>query len=85
MSAATLSYRYITDRQLPDKAIDLVDEAASRIRLQLDSRPQQIDDIERRRTSLEIELLSLGRENDAASSERFGVIEHELAELRNKS
>ena len=85
VSAATLSYRYITDRQLPDKAIDLVDEAASRIRLQLDSRPQQIDDIERRRTSLEIELLSLGRENDAASSERFGVIEHELAELREQS
>ena len=85
VAAATLSNRYITGRQLPDKAIDLIDEAGSRIRLQLDSRPQAIDDIERRLTSLEIERLSLQRETDDASHKRCADIEKELAELKESS
>jgi ATP-dependent Clp protease ATP-binding subunit ClpB len=85
VAAAMLSHRYISDRQLPDKAIDLMDEAASRIRLQLDSRPQAIDEIERRLTSIEIELMSLRRESDADSRSRLEELEREKGELREKA
>ena len=84
VAAARLSSRYITDRRLPDKAIDLVDEAASRIRLELDSRPAEIDDLERKVTSLEIELVALRQEKDEASKARAGAIEGELVGLREK-
>ena len=82
VAAAKLSDRYITDRQLPDKAIDLVDEAASRIRLQLDSRPQAIDSVARKITSLEIERVSLAAEKDKGSKARLATIERELADLK---
>ena len=85
VAAAKLSNRYLPDRQLPDKAIDLMDEAASRIRLQLDSRPSAIDDVERKMTGLEIELVSLRQEKDDASKQRLVQIEAELADLREKS
>ena len=85
VAAATLSNRYIGDRFLPDKAIDLVDEAASRLRIEIDSMPQEIDEVERRITQLEIERQALQKEKDAASKERRSVIERELAELREKS
>jgi ATP-dependent Clp protease ATP-binding subunit ClpB len=84
VAAAQLSHRYITDRKLPDKAIDLIDEAASRIRLQLDSRPAEIDDLERRITSLEIELVALRKERDPASRERADAIERDLSGLREE-
>ena len=84
VSAARLSYRYIPDRQLPDKAIDLMDEAASLIRLQLDSRPAAIDDVARRITSLEIELMSVKREKDEGSKSRAKSIENELGDLRGR-
>ncbi|MCB9542753.1 MAG: ATP-dependent chaperone ClpB [Myxococcales bacterium] len=82
VAAAKLSHRYIADRQLPDKAIDLVDEAASRIRLQLDSRPQAIDDVARKTTALEIERVSLRAEKDRGSQARLEAIERELADLK---
>ena len=82
VAAAKLSHRYITDRQLPDKAIDLVDEAASRIRLQLDSRPAAIDDIARKMTNHEIALVSLRQERDKESRARTREIEVELESLR---
>ncbi|MFZ4737690.1 MAG: ATP-dependent chaperone ClpB [Bradymonadia bacterium] len=85
VAAAKLSNRYLPDRQLPDKAIDLMDEAASRIRIQLDSRPTEIDDVERRVASLEIELVSLRQEKDEASHKRVQGIEAELVGLREKS
>ncbi len=85
VAAATLSERYITDRFLPDKAIDLVDEAASRLRLQIDSMPVELDQIERRRMQLEIERQALTREKDDASKERARKVEQELAELREQS
>ena len=85
VSAATLSDRYITDRKLPDKAIDLMDEAASRIRLELDSRPQAIDDVERQITSLEIERVSLTHEKDEASKARLAAVEEALSALRLES
>ena len=85
VAAATLSHRYITDRFLPDKAIDLVDEAASRLRIEIDSLPTEIDEVERRVMQLEIELTSLHKENDAASAERRAAIERELAELKERS
>jgi ATP-dependent Clp protease ATP-binding subunit ClpB len=84
VAAAKLSDRYISGRQLPDKAIDLVDEAASRIRLQLDSRPAEIDDIARRVTSLEIELVSLRQEKDSDSQARTTEVDRELGELRSE-
>ncbi len=84
VAAAQLSHRYITDRKLPDKAIDLVDEAASRIRLQLDSRPAEIDDVERKITGLEIELMALRKERDEGSRSRADGIERELAGLRER-
>ena len=71
VAAAVLSNRYITDRFLPDKAIDLVDEAASRLRMEIDSMPQELDEVERRRTQLEIEREALRKETDAASKERL--------------
>ena len=85
VAAATLSHRYISDRFLPDKAIDLVDEAAASIRIQIDSLPTDIDQLERRATQLEIEKQALKKEDDANSRERLAVIEKELAEIREKS
>jgi ATP-dependent Clp protease ATP-binding subunit ClpB len=85
VAAATLSNRYIGDRFLPDKAIDLIDEAASRLRIEIDSMPQEIDEVERRITQLEIERQALQKEKDKASAERREALERELAELREKS
>ncbi|MGA9042575.1 MAG: ATP-dependent chaperone ClpB [Terriglobales bacterium] len=85
VAAATLSHRYISDRFLPDKAIDLIDEAAASLRIQIDSLPTDIDQLERRATQLEIERQALKKESDANSKERLGVIEKELAEIREKS
>ncbi len=85
IAAATLSHRYIADRFLPDKAIDLIDEAASRLRIEIDSLPEEIDELERRATALEIELESLKKERDKASKERRAALERELAELRERS
>jgi ATP-dependent Clp protease ATP-binding subunit ClpB len=85
IAAATLSHRYIADRFLPDKAIDLIDEAASKIRIEIDSLPTEIDEVDRRVMQLEIELTSLKKEKDAASKERRTAIEHELAELKERS
>jgi ATP-dependent Clp protease ATP-binding subunit ClpB len=85
IAAATLSHRYITDRFLPDKAIDLIDEAAASLRIQIDSLPTDIDQIDRKATQLEIEKQALKKEDDANSRERLAVIEKELAEIREKS
>ncbi|MBN1269337.1 MAG: ATP-dependent chaperone ClpB [Kiritimatiellae bacterium] len=85
VAAATLSHRYISDRFLPDKAIDLVDEAASRLRMEIDSMPTEIDEVERRIMQLEIEREALKKEKDEASKERLGKIEKELACLREDS
>jgi ATP-dependent Clp protease ATP-binding subunit ClpB len=85
VAAATLSHRYISDRFLPDKAIDLVDEAAASIRIQIDSLPTDIDQLERRATQLEIEKQALKKEDDPNSKERLAIIEKELAEIREKS
>jgi len=82
VAAATLSHRYISDRFLPDKAIDLVDEAAAALAIQIGSVPVEIDDLERRATSLEIERAALKREKDAASKERLEIVERELAEVK---
>jgi ATP-dependent Clp protease ATP-binding subunit ClpB len=85
IAAATLSHRYIADRFLPDKAIDLLDEAASKLRIEIDSMPQEIDEVERRVMQLEIELTALKKEKDEASKERRKAIEKELAGLKEKS
>src|SRR5438445_798553 len=85
VAAAVLSSRYISDRFLPDKAIDLVDEAAARIRMQIDSMPQDIDEIERRIMQLQIERVSVARDDDPVSRERLAKIDAELAELQEKS
>jgi ATP-dependent Clp protease ATP-binding subunit ClpB len=85
IAAATLSHRYIADRFLPDKAIDLVDEAASKIRIEIDSLPTEIDEVDRRVMQLEIELTSLRKEKDQASKDRRAAIESELAELKERS
>ncbi len=85
VAAATLSHRYISDRFLPDKAIDLVDEAAAALAIQIGSVPVEIDDLERRATSLEIERAALKRETDAASKERLEEVERELAEVQETS
>ena len=82
VAAATLSDRYITARFLPDKAIDLVDEAASRLRMEIDSRPVEIDEVERAVRRLEIEEMALGKESDAASLDRLAALRAELAEKR---
>jgi len=83
VAAATLSNRYITDRFLPDKAIDLVDEAASRVRVQIDSMPEELDQLGRKRTQLEIEREALKKEDDDGSRERLERVEREIAELRD--
>jgi ATP-dependent Clp protease ATP-binding subunit ClpB len=85
VAAATLSDRYIGDRFLPDKAIDLVDEAASRLRIEIDSLPQEIDEVERRILQLEIERQALLKEKDKAARERLAAVEQEISELRERS
>jgi ATP-dependent Clp protease ATP-binding subunit ClpB len=85
VAAATLSHRYIGDRFLPDKAIDLVDEAASRLRIEIDSLPQEIDEVERKIIQYQIELAALAKEKDKASKERRAKVEQELAQLREQS
>lgn len=85
VAAATLAHRYISDRFLPDKAIDLIDEAASRLRIEIDSRPIEIDEVERRITQLQIEKQALLKEKDKVSQERLEKIEKELAELGNQA
>jgi ATP-dependent Clp protease ATP-binding subunit ClpB len=85
VAAATLSNRYITDRFLPDKAIDLMDEAAARKRMVIESKPEEIDELDRRVMQLEIERGALKKESDKASKERLGKLEGELAELKQES
>jgi ATP-dependent Clp protease ATP-binding subunit ClpB len=84
VAAATLSHRYITDRFLPDKAIDLIDEATSRLRIEIDSMPAEIDAIQRKMTQLEIEKEALKKEKDAASKDRLGKIKDELGDLKSQ-
>ncbi len=85
VAASTLSHRYITDRFLPDKAIDLMDEAASRIRMEVESKPEEIEGLDRRIIQLKIEREALKRETDAASIDRLGTLEGELANLEQQS
>jgi ATP-dependent Clp protease ATP-binding subunit ClpB len=85
VAAAMLSHRYIADRFLPDKAIDLVDEAAASLRIQIDSMPTEIDQLERRATQLQIEKQALKKESDPNSRERLAVVERELAQVREQS
>ncbi|MDE3106494.1 MAG: AAA family ATPase, partial [Acidobacteriota bacterium] len=85
VAAATLSNRYITDRFLPDKAIDLMDEASSRLRMQVDSKPEALDELDRRLIQLKIEREALRKETDAASRERLEKLEFELGELEERS
>ncbi len=85
VAAATLSNRYITDRFLPDKAIDLMDEAGSRLRMQVDSKPEALDELDRRLIQLKIEREALRKETDAASRERLEKLEFELSELEERS
>jgi ATP-dependent Clp protease ATP-binding subunit ClpB len=84
VAAATLSHRYITDRFLPDKAIDLIDEAASRLRMQIDSMPEELDVVERQVRQLEVEREALKKEKDEASKARLGELEKEMADLEEK-
>ena len=84
IAAATLSNRYISNRYLPDKAIDLVDEAASRIRVQIDSLPEEIDQLERRIVQLEIEKQALRKEKEKSSKDKLDTIEKELADLKER-
>ncbi len=84
VAAAVLSDRYLTGRFLPDKAIDLIDEAASRLRIEIDSMPLEIDVVERRARQLEIELVALAKETDAASKERLAALDRELADLNEQ-
>ncbi|HXB98020.1 MAG TPA: ATP-dependent chaperone ClpB [bacterium] len=85
VAAATLSHRYISNRFLPDKAIDLVDEAASRLRMEIDSLPIELDEVERRERRLEVERQALAKEKDAASKERLAAAQKELADLKERS
>ncbi|WP_149141553.1 ATP-dependent chaperone ClpB [Gemmobacter caeruleus] len=85
VAAATLSHRYITDRFLPDKAIDLVDEAASRLRMEVDSKPEELDALDRQILQLQIEAEALKKEDDAASRDRLEKLEKELADLQDQS
>ena len=85
VAAAVLSHRYISDRFLPDKAIDLVDEAASRLRIEIDSMPAELDEIQRRIMQLEIERVSLSKESDEPSQERLSRLDRELADLKSRS
>ncbi len=84
VSAVTLSHRYITDRNLPDKAIDLIDEAASRIRMEIDSKPQEMDRLDRRLIQLKIEREALRKENDDASTRRLSILEEEISGLERE-
>ncbi len=85
VAAAQLSHRYITDRFLPDKAIDLMDEAASRLRMQVDSKPEELDELDRRSLQLKIELEALKKEKDAASKDRVTKLEEEIRQLETRS
>ncbi|MEZ5928226.1 MAG: hypothetical protein R3C55_07075 [Parvularculaceae bacterium] len=85
VAAATLSHRYITDRFLLDKAIDLVDEAASRLRMEVDSKPEELDELDRRIIQMKIEREALKKEDDAASQDRLSKLEEELADLEERS
>ena len=85
VAAATLSARYIADRHLPDKAIDLIDEAASRLRMEIDSKPEELDELDRRIIQLKIEREALKKETDPASKERLEKVEQEIAELERRS
>lgn len=85
VAAATLSNRYITDRFLPDKAIDLVDEAASRLRMQVDSKPEELDEVDRRLIQLKIEREALRKEDDDASKQRLDALEKDIADLQERS
>ena len=85
VAAATLSNRYITDRFLPDKAIDLMDEAASRLRMEVDSKPEELDELDRRLIQLKIEREALKREEDSASRDRLGKLEKELVDIEERS
>jgi ATP-dependent Clp protease ATP-binding subunit ClpB len=85
VAAATLSHRYISDRFLPDKAIDLIDEAAASLRIQIDSMPTEIDQLERRATQLEIEKQALKKEDDPNSRERLAAVDRELAQIREQA
>ena len=85
VAAATLSHRYITDRFLPDKAIDLVDEAASRLRMEVDSKPEELDALDRQMLQMQIEVEALKLEDDAASKERLQKLERELADIKDRS
>ena len=85
VAAATLSHRYITDRFLPDKAIDLMDEAASRLRMEVDSKPEELDQLDRQILQMQIEAEALKKEDDAASKERLGKIEKELADVQERA
>ena len=85
VAAATLSNRYISDRFLPDKAIDLIDEAASRLRMEVDSKPEELDELDRRLLQLKIEREALKREEDAASRDRLEKLERELSDLQERS
>ncbi|MEJ6396275.1 ATP-dependent chaperone ClpB [Yoonia sp. 208BN28-4] len=85
VAASTLSHRYITDRFLPDKAIDLVDEAASRLRMEVDSKPEELDALDRQILQLQIEAMALGKEDDAASADRLEKLEKELADLQDRA
>ena len=84
VAAATLSHRYITDRFLPDKAIDLVDEAGSRLRMEVDSKPEELDALDRQILQLQIEAMALGKEDDSASKDRLKKLEKELADLQER-
>ncbi|MBK5940945.1 ATP-dependent chaperone ClpB [Halochromatium roseum] len=84
VAAATLSHRYITDRQLPDKAIDLIDEAASQIRMEIDSMPEEMDKLDRRLIQLKIEREALKKESDEASKKRFGDLEEQIGKLERE-
>jgi ATP-dependent Clp protease ATP-binding subunit ClpB len=85
IAAATLSHRYISDRHLPDKAIDLIDEAAARLRTEIDSKPQALDEVDRQIMQLEIEREALKKEKDKASKERLSRIEKDIADLKERS
>ena len=85
VAAATLSHRYISDRFLPDKAIDLMDEAASRLRMEVDSKPEELDALDRQILQMQIEAEALKKEDDAASKDRLGKLEKELGDLQEKS
>jgi ATP-dependent Clp protease ATP-binding subunit ClpB len=84
VAAATLSYRYIADRQLPDKAIDLIDEAASRIRMEIDSKPEEMDRLYRRLIQLKIEQVALKKESDAASKKRLEILQDDIADMEKE-